>query len=112
MKKKTIEERILDIVTYHSIDGTSGWLLDEGRVKKLVDLIGEIVREVIGEDIEYNAGSFRYADEWNKCKQEQRKRARRMGLEIGDGKPVRKKPEKYSWSISKKELAKKLGVKI
>lgn len=33
-------------------------------------------------------------------------------VRIEDGKPVRKKPKKYSWPISKKESARRAGIKI
>jgi len=34
-----VRQKLLEIVTYHSDDGTSGYLLDEERIKKIMKLI-------------------------------------------------------------------------
>ena len=67
MGKKTIEEM---------------WNANPHWRRHPIKFVSMVVREVIGEDIEYNAGTFRYADEWNKCKKEQRQRAKKLGIKI------------------------------
>lgn len=41
-----IKKRLLDIVTYHGDDGTSGYLLDEKRIDKIIDVIKKVVESV------------------------------------------------------------------
>jgi len=95
MKKKTIEEKIKEIVAYHSDDGTSGWLLDDKQIKKLVNLFSSTLREVVGEDEECDHffqdikkdnlllredGARKYGR--NMLRQEQRQRAKKLGIKI------------------------------
>lgn len=39
------EDKIREVVTYHSDDGTSGYLLDDARIEKIVKVIREAREE-------------------------------------------------------------------
>lgn len=44
---KTLEARIRDICTYHSDEGTSGWLLSDDQFNAILQACSEAVDEII-----------------------------------------------------------------
>jgi hypothetical protein len=45
MKQSTFRNNLKEIVTYHSDDGTSGYLLNDDQIDSILQLIKEIVPE-------------------------------------------------------------------